>query len=863
MGWPTIPAGATITAATMKVNLMAGTSTAANAKAYQVNGSWESATIQWSNMPGNGALLEDSISHNNKTKYEFSCLTAVRHWYDGSTTGQNENYGIMLQYADSTIADYNSFYSADCADATMRPSMTISYQLMVVPMNQISVQEGYLAQLPLPNITGTITWTSADENVATVNSNGGVTGIKAGKVTVTASVEDVAEYTYTVYVKIKEGAHRIYRANASYYLSVGGGMLENAGIYLKNASDADLSLYRQVWKIYYLEQGYYVIRPLHNQNMALYAKDGVCSVTTIGSSNYLIQVPEENRWTIEWVGGGYVFKCQGDSSQTLRSLYNAPDVRVYTGEYMSSNNVFQWNFSDSPDIQPEVLLLNSKTGEKAPSIIHGILPQQSTTLSDFGITPVFVCATKYIQDPRWSSSASSLIYVNETTGTFKGYTIGKTAAVTVIYTAGYDEYSETVPLVVVPFTEGTFYIKSSADEKYLQVVNGDSENYDCTSGAEMVQWHFTGDSNQRWIFTLQNDGYFSIISAKIGLALSVPFAQWAEVDVTLRQLPYEGNSSQKWRIVETAAHGYKIVPQSALGQSKDLAIALAVTVISMGDGTQIQQREYVPDGDLRDEWLICSMVNIGMSTDDYTGAGDRQRKSYIYANTFFDHLMGIYNGPFTCIHHYNSGSVYSASKEDFAVNGAMSNEIDFMIYIGHGHSATNCGNSARQNHIQYSRASDGTVSVASVCDAGGAEQNEKDKYCVYTDKVKFGSRESDLRWVWMYTCNFLNTNDYVSYDDLKQMMTGVHIILGYETTSYLCNANSRRFGQLLEDGETIIRSFFKAGSEGESTETEDNHIQKVLYIPQAVHETIYSTNIRYEYDSSDILSVSHNIQLPY
>jgi hypothetical protein len=32
VGQPTIPAGATITAATMKVNLMASTSTAANAK---------------------------------------------------------------------------------------------------------------------------------------------------------------------------------------------------------------------------------------------------------------------------------------------------------------------------------------------------------------------------------------------------------------------------------------------------------------------------------------------------------------------------------------------------------------------------------------------------------------------------------------------------------------------------------------------------------------------------------------------------------------------------------------------------------------------------------------------------------------
>ena len=129
---PTIPAGATITAATMTLHFTSGTNTAANASAYQVTGGeWTSGTLQWSNKPVANISLEENISHNNKTKYQFSCLSAVQHWYDGDTTGQNENYGIMIQYANETIADYNSFYSADCTDANSRPSMMISY----TPMN--------------------------------------------------------------------------------------------------------------------------------------------------------------------------------------------------------------------------------------------------------------------------------------------------------------------------------------------------------------------------------------------------------------------------------------------------------------------------------------------------------------------------------------------------------------------------------------------------------------------------------------------------------------------------------------------------------------------------------------------------------
>jgi hypothetical protein len=57
VGQPTIPTGATITAATMTVNMVSGTSSANLADAYQVDDPWESSTIQWSNMPGNEVNL--------------------------------------------------------------------------------------------------------------------------------------------------------------------------------------------------------------------------------------------------------------------------------------------------------------------------------------------------------------------------------------------------------------------------------------------------------------------------------------------------------------------------------------------------------------------------------------------------------------------------------------------------------------------------------------------------------------------------------------------------------------------------------------------------------------------------------------
>ena len=148
---PTIPAGATITAATMRLTMVSGTSLAYNASAYQVTGGeWDPTTIQWTNKPAANILLESNISNNDRTKYQFSVLTAVQHWYDGDPTGQNENYGIMLQYYEEALTGYyNSVYSGDVVDTNSRPKLTITYR----PGAELDVDVGATREL---YVSGTI-----------------------------------------------------------------------------------------------------------------------------------------------------------------------------------------------------------------------------------------------------------------------------------------------------------------------------------------------------------------------------------------------------------------------------------------------------------------------------------------------------------------------------------------------------------------------------------------------------------------------------------------------------------------------------------------------------------------------------------
>ena len=124
---PTIPSGATINSATQTFYVTSGTSTGNSLKAYRVDADWNSKTITWANKPAASSTIQSNIGHNGLTRYNIDMKSTVKGWYSGSTTGRNRNYGIMVQYQNETINDFNTVYSADFATAAKRPQLTIGY----------------------------------------------------------------------------------------------------------------------------------------------------------------------------------------------------------------------------------------------------------------------------------------------------------------------------------------------------------------------------------------------------------------------------------------------------------------------------------------------------------------------------------------------------------------------------------------------------------------------------------------------------------------------------------------------------------------------------------------------------------------
>lgn len=265
---PTIPSGATITAATQTLYITSGTDTGSTAGAYIVTGGdWASDTITWDNRPTAATTIQASISHNNFSYYRFSCLSAVQKWYTGSTTGKNANYGITVRYTDETINDYNAFYSADYSVESSRPLLTIQYtehqgnrSISVSPSNATinvgSTKSLTVSFTPTTTTNKSVTWSTSNAEIAKVSTSGVVTGIAPGTATIKCTSDDsgatstclftILPTSYTTlmlntsYVgALSAGRHWWYQFTPSetgYYLFSNGADSVNVRAYLFNGS---------------------------------------------------------------------------------------------------------------------------------------------------------------------------------------------------------------------------------------------------------------------------------------------------------------------------------------------------------------------------------------------------------------------------------------------------------------------------------------------------------------------------------------------------------------------------------------------------------------------------------------------------
>jgi hypothetical protein len=122
----------------------------------------------------------------------------------------------------------------------------------------------------------------------------------------------------------------------------------------------------------------------------------------------------------------------------------------------------------------------------------------------------------------------------------------------------------------------------------------DVENASTADGANVHQYSYVGDDNQKWVVTDLENGYYRLEAVHSGKALDVEGASTAD-GANVHQYAYGGGTNQQWEIRENADGSYRLLARHS-------GKALDVEAASTSDGGNVHQYGYV--GGDNQKWTL-------------------------------------------------------------------------------------------------------------------------------------------------------------------------------------------------------------------------------------------------------------------
>lgn len=367
------------------------------------NSTWTETNVTWNNVGSRASTATDTKTLTDSAWSAFDITALVKQWKSGA---QNANRGFIMIGASENSLD-KSFCSSEHEKTSYRPYVVMTYQLTE---ETVSVLEGTTHTLTAPDVTGTITWVASDTSIATVSASGVVTGVRAGKTTITASTGNTVHQTFTVYVTIANGVY--YIKQGGLYLGTTGRIQENTSASLYAQSTTASSQLSQLWKITYLSNGYYTIRPMYRLSMGLHASSNNVDITSISTTDTLSEIPVISCWGIERSDDGVIFKHVNTSSMAMKANMPYPGASVSTANYSSGLSNFHWDLERYTGIVNQIIFINTNTGAHLSNINRYIDPGETAFLDDWGIAASFVSAYSNDQSMTWSTINTSVVSVN-------------------------------------------------------------------------------------------------------------------------------------------------------------------------------------------------------------------------------------------------------------------------------------------------------------------------------------------------------------------------------------------------------------------------------------------------------------------
>ena len=571
-------------------------------RAHMGSTTWTESNASWNSV---GSAYETSydwgttVAHGVWTNFNITELAQI--W---KTNVYIPAAGFQLIHSDeATREKHKAIHATEYATASYRPYVTMTYR----PQISLDVSNLELMIGDQYTLTATVSdglpvrWISTNPNVISVDSDGRITAIHAGQADIIALVTDNMDFDGAAVCHIvsylPDDICTIQNKNSGLYLYATGILEQSVVIQRSSVQDSEWPYQlRQRWRICHIGNGLYSIRPTHRNIMGLSVVSSLACITDIGYLDSLEQI-QANRWTIEW-NDGYILKENGDTNKTLQAFGTTATVGV--GAFDESNES-KWIFVSKTDTPSGEVLYDATTQLPVSSNkVFYLTPGETKTLDDFGLIPARYGNDISYLSVGWRVEDEDKCVRYENLRDYIGIKPGINTIRGSYGLTGNKKYFY-FTIKVLDVSNGAFFIRNRNSGQYLQIDNDAAPSY-TASGAIMEQFPFANGDYQLWNVESLDNGYYKIVSAKSGLALSVNANQSLTEDIALVQTTYNGSFLQQWKITLTPNGSYKVKARSAESHSVDLVMASGAGILV--DGINVQQREYLDNDSFKDEWYF-------------------------------------------------------------------------------------------------------------------------------------------------------------------------------------------------------------------------------------------------------------------
>ncbi len=592
-----------------------------------VNIPWTESGVKWNNAPGGYPGLSSVTA--NMPSGNFACfdITSIVEWWKA---GNSPAGGFTMMNPNETSDLYKKVpCSSETAITDRRPYVVMTYNtsLTITPStNYLPGGASFQLSVFSDETLQSVVWSSSNTSVAQVSDTGLLSAGTVGRTVITATVTFASGGQQTVqkelYVIYPYSVIRIKNNNSNKYLNVDQGRINDFAQVTQYSSTSKAGTpqeeFQQVWKIKYIGDGMYTLRPYHKLDMCLYAygpdrevrirkntKDGS---TDNNDPNYVIAA---YRWSIEYVSGGYIIKRNGESQATLQieNSSTALNAQVRVQAYANSNNC-RWTFSLVNNPASGVILYDVGTQKQVDSTdTFYIAPEEELSLGDFGVSLAMYSPTKIDQTFILSKNSTCVELTSE--GKIKGVKYTGESSVTVSATAAElssdNTFSFKFKVTAIP--NSTYYIQNKKTEQYIDIGNSADE------GDSVIMDAFEYADYQKWTFTHTGDGYYTIYNTKQSSLYMRVDEDSTEEGANVVVSTNSSAVGALWKIKKLSNGSFTLSPKNGANVNRVAAVNERLIIADT-----VELEDYVNDDTYTDEWelynVVISMVNYYDSSFD-------------------------------------------------------------------------------------------------------------------------------------------------------------------------------------------------------------------------------------------------------